>query len=273
MASQIQPLSQISQACLELIANQGRKLISTQEDIRQELNALNRPSQPKPTSNGTTIKRKNTAGSNSKGTQGPRDSGTKIPDDKSPIERRVNNFSLEMQQFTELIELLFKHVNQQEKQIDDLDQQSRRNCLVLHGCKNVPKRSTPNAYQKLEDYATSSINKHIPDANIKSVDIDSVHVLPSKHAEKVPILIKFVRHSKKIKIFSQKKHLKSTGLVLSESLTRRRLQLLKDTSDVVGFKNTWTWNGTIFVSHNGKRQVIENDNDVLSLKNMADKTK
>ena len=76
------------------------------------------------------------------------------------------------------------------RRIDDFEQNSRRNCLILHGCK-IPAQES---YSKFESYVIHKFNSKLEiSPAITTHDIDTCHVLPSrKKSSNTPIIIKFV---------------------------------------------------------------------------------
>ena len=60
-----------------------------------------------------------------------------------------------------------------------------------------------------------------------------------------PIIVKFARYSIRGKIFVNKKRLKNTGVSITESLTKRRMEFLKRAKNKFGFNNVWTVDGRI----------------------------
>ncbi|XP_077976455.1 uncharacterized protein LOC144432176 [Styela clava] len=83
-------------------------------------------------------------------------------------------------------------------------------------------------------------------------DIDVTHILPADTNGNVPIIIIFVRRSTNNMIYSMKRGLKKTGLSITESSTKRRVELLTEARRVLGLKNVWTMNGDIYGFHNGE---------------------
>ena len=67
-------------------------------------------------------------------------------------------------------------------------------------------------------------------------------------------------------MYSNKKRLKDENnqekLSITESFTRRRLQLLMDAKDAFGFRNVWTVNGNVYTFHKNRRQVIDDFIDI-----------
>ena len=67
-------------------------------------------------------------------------------------------------------------------------------------------------------------------------------------------------------MFMNKRKLKSDGsrekLSITESLTRRRLELATEARKAFGFFNVWTTNGNVYCYYNEKRQVIGDFGDI-----------
>ena len=55
-------------------------------------------------------------------------------------------------------------------------------------------------------------------------------------------------------------------MVITESLTRRRLQLFHAAREVFGFKSVW--HGNIFAFAAAKKQMIHSVNDIVEIKNL-----
>nr|XP_018670520.1 uncharacterized protein LOC108950143 isoform X1 [Ciona intestinalis] len=139
-------------------------------------------------------------------------------------------------------------VKRTDDRLDDLEQYGRRNCLIIHGNRRVP--GERNNFLR---YVLNILNKlHLP-YPVTPADIDIAHVLPTKK-DRVPIIIKFVRRMVRNDVYAQKRNLKGTGMAMTESLTSRRLQIVEKAKASFGFRNVWTANGTIYVTHNNKRK-------------------
>ena len=82
--------------------------------------------------------------------------------------------------------------------MDEADQYSRRNCVVLHG---IPAEGGEDT----DKIATDFFNEHL-NIKINKFDIDRSHRLPSS---KKPLIMKFVRHNIKSKVYAARKNLKN----------------------------------------------------------------
>ena len=100
-----------------------------------------------------------------------------------------------------------------ERKMDNLEQYSRSNCLIVHGCKDIPKAGK---YLETEEYICKTLNKHLTlDSPLQISDLDIAHVIPAKKG--TPIIIKFLRRFQRNEIYAKKRFLKNTGMVITES--------------------------------------------------------
>ena len=159
------------------------------------------------------------------------------------------------------VESISEKVQQNEKKIDDLEQYSRSNCLILHGCCNSPKGNN-NAF---EDYVVNFLNNKLKlPAPISHSDIDICHELPSKKG-KNPIIIKFVRRTVRNLVFNHKRDLKSENgpkYAITESLTKRRLKIMEEARKMFNFKNVWSLKGDIYCCFKERKHRINTFEDI-----------
>ena len=124
------------------------------------------------------------------------------------------------------------------QQLENQEQYSRRNCLLIHG---VP----PNTETSTDDTAKQFFEEALG-LDIAENDIDRSHRLGRANG---PIIIKFTRHNTKNWIYQNKKKLKGTKYLITESLTATRknclnqLKKLRDEKVVTAY---WTLDGEIF---------------------------
>ena len=149
-------------------------------------------------------------------------------------------------------------IHSAEKSIDDLEQYGRSNCLIIHGAKDVPKEGK---YLECENFVCDLINEKIKrETPLQVHDLDIAHPLPARKG--TPVIIKFLRRTQRNYIYAKKKILKSSGLVITESLTKRRLKLLEAARSAFPWRSVWTMKGDIYVFHNNRRQVIHDFDDI-----------
>ena len=114
--------------------------------------------------------------------------------------------------------------------MDKLEQYSRSNCLIFHGCTDAPER---NDYEAFENHVINKLNSklNLP-TDLRNSDAAICHSLPSR-SNKKPVIIKSVRRSMRNMVFFNKKKLKSNDdagikLSITECLTQRRLKLMEE---------------------------------------------
>ena len=94
-------------------------------------------------------------------------------------------------------------------------------------------------------------------------DLDIDHPLPAR--EGTPVIIKFLRRTQRNYIYA-KKILKSSGFVITESLTMGRLKLLEAARSAFPWRSVWVMKGDMHVFHNNRRQGIHDFDDINKIK-------
>ena len=157
-------------------------------------------------------------------------------------EKDLQNLKGSFSNLKKLVENMQKQLEQVEKKNDDLEQYSRSICLIVHKCKDVPKTGE---YLECENDIFDKLNDSLPlDSPLQVNDIDIAHSLPSKkNVRGTPLIIKFLRPTQRNEIYAKKKALKGKGMMITESLTKRRLQLLEAARDAFGWKSVWSMMG------------------------------
>lgn len=147
------------------------------------------------------------------------------------------------------------------QQVDNQEQYSRRNCLLLHG---VPETKGEKTTQICLDHINKSLKLKV---NITADQIDRSHRIGKPKSgtsgeeetpKPRPIIVKFTSYQHRADVFRNKRYLKGTGLTISESLTPSRMNILRKAQQVArlgNIKNTWTQDGTIIVMDNQDNKV------------------
>ena len=137
--------------------------------------------------------------------------------------------------------------------------------LIVHECEHVPKTGK---YLECENYICNKLNGSLPlDSPLQVNDINIAHPLPlKKNVKRTQVIIKFLRRTQRNEIYAKKKALKGKGMVITESLTKRRLQLLEAARDAFGWKSVWCMMGDIYAFVGGKKQMVKNINNIAKLK-------
>ena len=153
-------------------------------------------------------------------------------------------------------------------ELDELEQYSRRNCLVVHG---LPENSnaagnenTTEAFLKV----AGSLGVHL-DAGC----IDRSHRMGRTSPEYAgtrnprPVIVKFTSYEPRRAIFTSKRKLKGTHIVITGNLTRRRADLLRKARDSPNVEASWTSDGRIVcLLTNGRKVTVTNACHLQGLK-------
>ena len=132
------------------------------------------------------------------------------------------------------------------------EQYSRRNCLLLHGVAEAEGENT-------DSLVINTAKKRLV-ITLKPYDLDRSHRLGAPRADgrASPIIAKFSRYNVRSTVYSAKKKLKGTKLLVTESLTRQRVGVLADAKRKYGMRNVWTIDGEFFTKQAGKTVNVRN---------------
>ena len=135
--------------------------------------------------------------------------------------------------------------------MDDLEQYSRRSCLVVTG---IPEKAEENTDDIILNVATQKLGITLELHEIaKSHRLGTVNESEDGQLKHRSIIAKFVSDRSRQKLFHQKKKLKGTGISMLENLTQQRAQLMKDAKRIAGVRNVWSTDSNKFTfDHFGK---------------------
>ena len=139
---------------------------------------------------------------------------------------------------------------QQQVEIDAHEQYSRRNCALIHGVPETKGEDTDKLF-------IDTIAQHL-NVKIESSDLDRTHRIgaPKNNGKHRPIIAKFVRYNTRALVFRNKRKFKGSGKMITESLTRRRVEMLNEAIKRFGSKNVWSADGEIFTIVNKKKTNV-----------------
>ena len=146
------------------------------------------------------------------------------------------------------------------EELDTMEQYSRRNCLVVHGIPESKEDSGDAVLHVFNGQLNVPVTPH---------SIDRSHRLgrfqPSSNKPR-PVIVKFVSYETRRQVFSAKRRLKGTKIVITENLTRRRSELLNRTRAQPDVKCAWTTDGRIVcLLENGEKRTIVTERDLAQL--------
>ena len=127
--------------------------------------------------------------------------------------------------------------------LEDLQQYSRRNCLIVSG---VPERRNEKTDDLIKNVATKV------GVEVQDQDIDRSHRLGApKPGRPRPIIVKFTRYNKRSELIKSRRKLRGTGIGIQEQLTPFNQWLLGKAQELVKrcdiAKAAWSWDGTVTI--------------------------
>ena len=140
------------------------------------------------------------------------------------------------------LSLMSQRMDVMDKKLDKQEQYSRRNCILIHG---IPEKKGEDT-----DEAILKVIKEDVGESVDISDIDRSHRIGKFRSENPnprPVIVKFARYHVRRKVFSNKKKLKGKTVSITESLTAKRMEILKKAREELGFKNVWTYDGNIMI--------------------------
>ena len=182
---------------------------------------------------------------------------------------RYDATSSEMEGLKEDIQEVRKLRGTPEKQLtkiqiamDDIEQYSRRNCLIFNGIQEQ-QESHENTDLIVVDICRKNLG-----VNLSRGDLDRTHRLGRERSstdKPRPIIVKFVNYHDRDDVFKSKRKLKGSSISIMENLTSRRVSLLKEVKEKVGFRNSWSLDGKIVALFKGKKHIIASREDLSKL--------
>ena len=168
------------------------------------------------------------------------------------LETEIKNKDEKIQLLENRVEILEKEKESQGKEIDDLEQYSRRNCLLLHGVVETNAECT-------DDIIIKTCAEELG-IDVKQEDLDRSHRLGKvkrNDNKPRPIIVKFARYAVRNKVFSNKKKLKGKKLLITESLTVYRMKLLDKARQKYGVRNLWIYDGRVMYKEHNEISVYK----------------
>lgn len=157
--------------------------------------------------------------------------------------------------------------------LEDLQQYSRRNCVLLTG---IPENKDEDTDKLVKDLCADKLSVPLDDT-----DIDRSHRVgkPKAGVRARPIIVKFTRYNRKAEIMKARRKLKGSNIGIQEQLTPFKQLLSEKARKLVKMseiaKASWTWDGKVFVlvkpSDNApeKKVIINRIEDLNSIWNQG----
>lgn len=154
--------------------------------------------------------------------------------------------------------------------IEDLQQYTRRNCVLVTG---VPEETGENT-----DETIIKLAKEKMEVPLTGQDIDRSHRIGTrKDGKPRSIVVKFCRYNMRYKFIKARANLKGTKVGVQELLTPYTQHLLKRAKELVTqsrhIKGAWTWDGRVSVEieKNGRKwkETVRHENDLHKIYDQA----
>ena len=133
--------------------------------------------------------------------------------------------------------------------VDELEQYSRRNCLLLHGVRELEGENK-------NDIIMKTMKEEI-DIDIRQQDLDQKHRFGNtkvcKEGKSRPIIIKFSRYYVHSAVDKKKKK-----VLITERLTAKRVGLLQEAQGKYRLRNIWTTDGRNLYKENNRIFLYKN---------------
>ena len=173
------------------------------------------------------------------------------------------NASRSISQLQDFFSYVDNQLGEFANRIDEMDQYMKRNSLKIRGLTDVPANTYGVEFSKYVLEKLQSLLPTIAD-QININDIDVSHPLPTKNKSQSVVIVKFVRRDIKNLVFFEKRELKKSPLKVSifEHLTNRNIWLMNEAKKLVGFKQVWSSQCTVFALVNGRKVPIRSKNDL-----------
>ncbi|XP_071053648.1 uncharacterized protein [Onthophagus taurus] len=190
--------------------------------------------------------------------------------DENKLQEIIRDFGAFKNQMILMMNEMKTIISHLDNRVDDLEQYSRRNCLLLHG---VRESNGEDTGEVAVEFINSNLQMKGFTLNLSNIDRahrigafrakDGISSQQTERLKPRPIIIKFISYATRHLVWMNKRNLKKTKFLITESLTKKRMELYKSATAAAGPKNVWTADGKIFVAtSNGKRAIVRDVDDL-----------
>ncbi|MEW8546875.1 MAG: hypothetical protein AB2693_25450 [Candidatus Thiodiazotropha sp.] len=144
------------------------------------------------------------------------------------------------------------YISDMELKVNDLEQYTRRNSIRIHGMQEQRIRGRENTLQLVSNFLYDKFELE-PDIEIAH----RVGGLSRNSTQPRSIIVKFMRRSDKMEIMLRRKHLKGSGISISDDLTIKNVRLIKQARTNERIEAAWSWDGKVYARGiNGHRLLL-----------------
>jgi len=165
-----------------------------------------------------------------------------------------------------------------ERRVDELEQYSRMNDVVITGIKIRPRsyaRAVATNTGEPSDQETQSVEQQVASyLQNRGIEMDLEHIeachpLPTKNERPPAVIMRFTNRKKKIALLKQGRKLKGTNVFINEHLTKKNADISRIARQLKKqgkIQQTWVTNCKIFIKLNGTPEEAK----VLMVKRIED---
>lgn len=141
--------------------------------------------------------------------------------------------------------------------VDELEQYSRRYNVRVFGLQETKGEVV---LDKVLDVFNNNMKICITEENI-----DRCHRIGRPGSTPRSIIVKFKSYKYKETIMKNKKNLKGTKVIITEDLTKRRYEVLKQAQQKLGRKNCWSRDGALYVKKKNQIVKVKTQEDINNI--------
>ncbi|KAK7474978.1 hypothetical protein BaRGS_00010517 [Batillaria attramentaria] len=178
---------------------------------------------------------------------------TQLQIENTRLRKTVEKYREEQVNLQSEIDSLKGIVKAQDLRMHDLEQYGRRNNIKIYGLAEGSKSETAvETGVVVRKFCRERLG-----VTVAETDIDIAHRLGARQRDRHrSIIVKFVRREVKQEVVRQRRKLKQSGIVVTDDLTPRHQQLLRNMKEVVGRDNCWSAEGSVFVKLGGQVKKV-----------------
>lgn len=176
----------------------------------------------------------------------------------SKIDSKLNEVNNTLKDLTQMINSNKSAIETLDLKYDQLEQNSKSNCLRFTGFPEDREEKEENVMNVLLTYLNDTLK-----VSCSPNDIDNIYRIGKANRNKSrTILVKFLRSIKRNEVINARKLAKGSGITIYEDLTKERYNLLQLAKKKHGSRDVWCLGGRIFVQRGDKRCLINSLNEL-----------
>ena len=139
--------------------------------------------------------------------------------------------------------ILEERVKKIESRLDDIEQENRLDSLIFSGVKQAPGADVKSC---INNIISDKMGVQVYVSELTKVYRFTLPENPTRPDMIAPVLAQFSSKDVARKVFAAKSKLAKSGIFVSESLTKKRREILQLARDRLGNHNVWSNHGRIF---------------------------